>query len=84
MIWNLFQYVSYELSHSLQHSFFVYDEEKNDFKGRWVISFELKNRVFCHLSQLDLVSVEEEYFSLGRMSTHHQQSTGENQRSTTF
>jgi hypothetical protein len=53
----------------------VYDEEKNDFKGKWVISFEPKNRVFCQLSQLDLDSVEEEYFSLGRLSPHHQQST---------
>jgi hypothetical protein len=53
----------------------VYDEGKNDFKGKWVISFELKNRVFCQLSQLDLASVEEEYFSLGRLSPHHQQST---------
>jgi hypothetical protein len=77
MSWNLFQYVSYELSHSLQHLFLVYDEEKNDFKGKWVISFELKNRVSCQLSQLDLASVEEEYVSLGRLSPHHQQSTGE-------
>jgi hypothetical protein len=75
MSWNLFQYVSYELSHSLQHLFLVYDEEKNDFKGKWVISFELKNRVCCQLSQLDLASGEEEYFSLGRLSTYHQQST---------
>ena len=77
MSWNLFQYVSYELSHSLQHLFLVYDEEKNDFKGEWVISFELKNRVCCQLSQLDLASIEEEYSSLGRLSTHHHQSTGE-------
>jgi hypothetical protein len=77
MSWNLFQYVSYELSHSLQHLFLACDEEKNDFKGKWVISFELKNRVSCQLSQLDLASVEEEYVSLGRLSPHHQQSTGE-------
>jgi hypothetical protein len=41
------------------------------------ISFELKNRVSCQLSQLDLASVKEENFSLGRLSPHHQQSTGE-------
>jgi hypothetical protein len=77
MIWNLFQYVSIELSHSLQHLFLVFDEEKNDFKGKWMISFELKNRVSCQLNQLDLTSAEEEYPSLGRLPTHHQQSTGE-------
>jgi hypothetical protein len=52
--------MSHELSHSLQHLFLVYDEGKSDFKDKWVISFELKNRVFCQLSQLDLASVEEE------------------------
>jgi len=77
MIWNLFQYVSIELSHSLQHLFLVYDEEKNDFKGKWVISFELKNRVSCQLNQFDLTSAEEEYPGLGRLPTHHQQSKGE-------
>jgi hypothetical protein len=64
--------MSYELSHSLQQSFLIYDEEKNDFKGIWAISFELKSRVFCHISQLDLVSMGEWSFSLGRLSTHHQ------------
>jgi hypothetical protein len=74
----------YELSHSLQHSFLIYDEEKDDFKGIWAISFELKNRVLCHLSQLDLASMREEYFSLGRLSAHHQQSAEENQGSTSL
>jgi hypothetical protein len=51
--------MSNELSHSVQQSFLIYDEEKNDFKGIWAISFELKSRVFCHISQLDLVSMGE-------------------------
>jgi hypothetical protein len=72
MSWNLFQNMFYELSHSLRHLFLVYDEEKNDFKGKRVISFELKNRVPCQLGQLDLASVEEENFSLGRLSPHQQ------------
>jgi hypothetical protein len=76
--------MSYELSHSLQQSFLIYDEEKDDFKGIWAISFKVKSRVFCHISQLDLASMEEEYVSLGRLSTHHQQSTEENQGSTSF
>jgi hypothetical protein len=76
-IWNLFQYVSIELSHSLQLLFLVFDEEKNDFKGKWMISFELKNRVSCQLNQFDLTSAEEEYPGLGRLPTHHQQSKGE-------
>jgi hypothetical protein len=76
--------MSYELSHSLQQSILIYDEGKNDFKGIWAISFEAKSRVFCHISQLDLASMGEEYFSLGRLSTHHQQSTEENRGSTSF
>jgi hypothetical protein len=76
--------MSYELSHSLQQSFLIYDEEKDDFKGIWAISFKVKSRVFCHISQLDLASMGEEYVSLGRLSTHHQQSTEENQGLTSF
>jgi hypothetical protein len=53
----------------------VYDEEKNDFKGKRVISFELKDRVSCQLNQFDLASAEEENFSLGRLSPHHQHAT---------
>ena len=67
--------MSYELSHPFQHLFLVYDEEKSDFKGKRVISFELKDRVSCHLNQFDLDSAEEENFSLGRLSPHHQHST---------
>jgi hypothetical protein len=67
--------VSYELSNSFQHLFLVYDEEKSDFKGKRVISFELKDRVSCQLNQFDLASAEEENFSLGRLSPHHQHST---------
>jgi hypothetical protein len=57
----------YELSQSLQHSFLIYDEEKNDFKGIWAISFELKNRVFCHLSKFEFCLLEESLVSLGRL-----------------
>jgi hypothetical protein len=67
--------VSYELSHPFQHLFLVYHEEKNDFKGKRVISFELKDRVSCQLNQFDLASAEEENFSLGRLSPHHQHAT---------
>jgi hypothetical protein len=62
----------------------MYDEERHYFKGVWTISFELKNKIFFYISQLDLASMGEEYFSLGRLSTHHQQSTEENQGSTSF
>jgi hypothetical protein len=48
-----------ELSDSVQLSFLIYDEEKNYFKGIWAISFELKSRVFRHISQLDLVFMGE-------------------------
>jgi hypothetical protein len=64
MIWNLFQCLSNELSDPVQHSFLIYDEEKYYFKGIWAISFELKNRVFCHLSQLDLASWEKSILAL--------------------
>jgi hypothetical protein len=67
--------VSYELSHPFQHLFLVYDEEKDDFKGKWVISFELKDRVSCQLNQVDLASAEEKNVSLGRLSPHHQHAT---------
>ena len=76
--------MSYELSHSLQQSFFIYDEEKDDFKGIWAISYKVKSRVFFHISQLDLASMGEEYVSLGRLSTHNQQSTKENHGLTSF
>jgi len=69
--------VSYELSHPFQHLFLVYDEEKDDFKGKWVISFELKDRVSCQLNQVDLASTEEKNVSLGRLSPHHQHATTE-------
>jgi hypothetical protein len=67
--------VSYELSHPFQHLFLVYDEEKNDFKGKRVISFELKDRVSCQLNQFDLASAGEKNVSLGRLSPHHQHAT---------
>jgi len=67
--------VSYELSHPFQHLFLVYDEEKDDFKVKWVIPFELKDRVSCQLNQVDLASAKEKNVSLGRLSPHHQHAT---------
>jgi hypothetical protein len=67
--------VSYELSHPFQHLFLVYDEEKDDFKVKRVIPFELKDRVYCQLNQVDLASAEEKNVSLGRLSPHHQHAT---------
>jgi hypothetical protein len=53
----------------------VYHEERNDFKGKRVISFELKDRVYCQLNQVDLASAEEKNVSLGRLSPHHLHAT---------
>jgi hypothetical protein len=48
-----------ELSDPVQQLFFDKAWKKRYFKGLWTISFELKSRVFCHISQLDLVSMGE-------------------------
>jgi hypothetical protein len=53
----------------------VYYEERNDFKGKRVISFEPKDRVYCQLNQVDLASAEEKNVSLGRLSPRHQHAT---------
>jgi hypothetical protein len=76
--------MSYELFHSDQLSFLIYDEEKMISKIYGQFYLKQKTGIFCHINQLDLASMGEEYFSLGRLSTHHQQSTEENQGSTSF
>jgi hypothetical protein len=51
--------------------------ERSYFKGLWTLSVEQKGRILCHISKLDLVSIGELSFSLGRLFYTHQQSMRE-------